>query len=553
MVIMSSLPAPRGVTSGQLFRNTLFASRRGRLLAIGAVGLIGHQVAESLVPVLIGTVVDKAIVPADPEALVLWLGVMAAVFTALAFSWRLGMRATMAVYAYGTHELRHMVVERTLNPGGMLKRRPTGEILAIASSDADRSGGIAWLISGSGACIAAVVSAAVSLLLISVPLGLAVLVASPAILFLMHLLSKPLERRTDREQSTAAMAGTLATDLVTGLRTIKGLRAEAAASQRYKAASRASLAATLSAVRSKAGYLGVSSAISAAFLAGTALAAALMAWSGQISIGELIAVVGLTQFVQGPMEQLGYVGVELARKRASAQRLADFLNQETAVANNAGMVARDAVEEPNRSQPAVSFAGAWGIPAFTCHGGEVVGVAAADAEAARSLVDLLGFRTAVPPGLLHFFGRDGAAFESTSGRRLVYADHHNAPLFRASIEENVRGNAPAFDPAVLDAASVRDVVDALPGGLGTMLSGHAETLSGGQRQRLVLARSLQQPQPVIVLHDPTTNVDTVTEARIAAGLKSFPEKAIVIVTTSPVLLRACTRVIHAEAAMAVSR
>lgn len=553
MVIMPFLPPPRGVTSGQLFRNTLAGSRRGRLLAIGTIGLIGHQIAESLVPVLIGMVVDKAIVPADPAALFLWLGVMAAVFIVLAFSWRLGMRATMAVYAYGTHELRQLVVARTLNPHGMLKRRPTGEILAIASSDADRSGGVAWLISGAGACVAAVISAAVSLLMISVPLGIAVLVASPVILLLMHLLSKPLERRTDREQAASAVAGTLATDLVTGLRTIKGLGAEAAASQRYQDASRASLGATLSAVRSKAGYQAVSSAISAAFLAGTALAAAFMAWSGQISIGQLIAVVGLAQFVQGPMEQLGYVGVELARKRASTQRIADLLNEEPAVAVSAATGEHDAPLTQEGNQPAVSFAGAWGIPAFACRRGELVGLAVADSEAARNLVDLLGFRVAVPPGLVHFSGRDGATFDPTSGRRESYADHHNSPLFRATIGDNVRVDAASVDPAILAVACVHDVVDALENGLETMLSGHAEKLSGGQRQRLVLARSLHQPQPVIVLHDPTTNVDTVTETRIAAGLASFPQKAIVVVTTNPVLLRACTRVVRAEAAMAVSR
>ena len=70
-----------------------------------------------------------------------------------------------------------------------------------------------------------------------------------------------------------------------------------------------------------------------------------------------------------------------------------------------------------------------------------------------------------------------------------------------------------------------------------------DALSGGQRQRLVLGRSLHQQQPVLVLHDPTTAVDTATEAVIADGLRNFPDKALVLITTSPTLLAICDRVV----------
>lgn len=571
MVTMPNFPSSQLVTPAKLFRTSLFASKRGLLLALGTAGLVGHQIAESLVPVLIGVIVDKAIIPGDAKALALWTGVMAAVFLLLAFSWRLGMRATMKVYAYGTHDLRQMVIARTLHSHGMRRRRATGEVLSIASSDTDRTGGIAWLIAGAGGSVAAVVSAAVALLAISAPLGLAVLVASPAILFLMHLLSKPLERRTSKEQSTAARASALATDLLTGLRTIKGLGAEATASKRYQESSQATLSATISAVWSKASYQATSTAMSGAFLAATALAAALMALHGQISVGELVTVVGLAQFVQGPMEQLGYFGVELARKRASAKRIATYLGEEAALPSSVGgasgggaSVGSASVQSAVSAQtPLVSFTGAWGIPAFECARGQVVGVSAEDSEAARTLVDVLGLRVPVPVGVLKLQGQDASQMDPTGARELCYADGHGAPLFSGSLRENVYGavkeqglardlGAESTSASVMVAASAEDIVDGLEDGLDSYLQGHADRLSGGQRQRIVLARTLAQTQAILVLHEPTSNVDAVTESRIARSLGNFSDKAIVLVTTSPVLLEACTSVVRAKTSIEVN-
>ncbi len=69
-------------------------------------------------------------------------------------------------------------------------------------------------------------------------------------------------------------------------------------------------------------------------------------------------------------------------------------------------------------------------------------------------------------------------------------------------------------------------------------------LSGGQRQRLALARALGAGAPVLVLHDPTTEVDSVTEQAIAsriAGVRTG--RTTVLVASSPALLGACDRVV----------
>ncbi|MGE2767370.1 ATP-binding cassette domain-containing protein [Rhodococcus sp. 1.20] len=86
-------------------------------------------------------------------------------------------------------------------------------------------------------------------------------------------------------------------------------------------------------------------------------------------------------------------------------------------------------------------------------------------------------------------------------------------------------------------------VDASADGHLSEVGEQGKKLSGGQRQRLLLARALHQPQPILVLHEPTTSVDSVTEHRIAHSLRNFPDKAILVITSSPTLLHSCDRVV----------
>src|SRR5690606_34911827 len=126
-----------------------------------------------------------------------------------------------------------------------------------------------------------------------------------------------------RVADTAAMAA----DTLTGLRVLKGIGAEDAAAARYHRLSRLSLSSALHAARSHATFIGLGDLLSGLVLAGIAVFAAVLALEGGITVGEFVAVVGLAQFVHGPMRRLGVLGVEWVRARASAARLAALLEE----------------------------------------------------------------------------------------------------------------------------------------------------------------------------------------------------------------------------------
>ena len=91
--------------------------------------------------------------------------------------------------------------------------------------------------------------------------------------------------------------------------------------------------------------------------------------------------------------------------------------------------------------------------------------------------------------------------------------------------------------AALETARVRDVVERLPDGLDTHLAPGAEMLSSGEKQRICLARALLGAPEVLVLDEPSANLDAETEQEIAASIRSLHGRTTVIVASHRPALR----------------
>jgi len=507
-----------------------------------------HQAAEALVPVVVGVIVDEAIATGDGERLALTLAVLAGLFVVLSFAFRLGFRRVARAEERAAHELRVELAQRVLHPaGGADGGRLPGELLSIATSDAQRVGTVNLALAMGAGVLAAVAIAAIVLLRISLPLGLLVVLGLPPVLLFVQLAGRPLSRRAAAEQDRAAAASGLATDLVRGLRVLKGIGAEDAAIDRYHGASRESLGATLRAARAEAGYDAATSIVTGAFLVLVALVAARLALAGDISIGELIAAVGLAQFLIGPLGRVSYVGGELARARASAPRVAAVLSAPPAVQGGTrtpAAPARGELRLRDLTHGALRDVSAE-LPA-----GAFVGVVSAEPEAARALLECLARDADPSAGTIELDGVALTELDPAQLHRAVLVAPHDADLFEQTLAENVAaaaasgGGAGTRLDAALAAAAADEVADALPEGRDTKLAERGSSLSGGQRQRVALARALAADPDVLVLHDPTTAVDAATEARIATGLRELRRgRSTLVLTTSPALLAASDHVI----------
>ncbi|MFD0141794.1 MULTISPECIES: ABC transporter ATP-binding protein [unclassified Streptomyces] len=527
-----------GPTGGFVLRRAL-ADQRRRVTGASLLGM-AHQLCEALVPVVIGLVIDEAVATGSSGALLRWLLVLAGLFLVLSTCYRNSARLAEGAGESAAHRIRQDLAARVLDPrGGADSGRLPGALTAVATGDAKRVGSVAAALPYTLSAVAGLAISAVALLRISVPLGLLVLLGVPPLLWLGHAISRPLERRSEAEQEHAAHASGVAADLVAGLRVLKGIGAEAAAVSRYRETSRSSLASALRAATSRAWHDGAILALTGIFIAAIGLVGAHLAMSGSITVGELVAAVGLAQYLLGPFQLLTYVNGEFAQGRASAERIAEVLASPPAVPAGTATLA-DPVAGRLRLR-GVTQGALRGVD-LDIAPGSLVGVVARDAAAANDLLLCLGRELDPAEGSVELDGVPLTGLGPDDARRAILVAHHDADLFEDSLLANVRAGAELdgadLGPA-LAASAADDVAQALPDGVDTVLTERGKSLSGGQRQRVALARALAADPPVLVVHDPTTAVDTVTEARIAGRLRDLRRgRTTVLVTTSPALLAA---------------
>ena len=535
-----------------LLRATL---RTHRWRTTAAAALLGaHQVFEALVPVVVGATIDGAVEGSDTAALLGWLAALAVLFVLLSGAFRNGARVMVATSEDAAHELRMRLAERVLDPrGGGEGGRVPGELLSIATADVDAAAGIVRAVAvGVGVAVALAAGARRARAHVAAagaarprrPAGGAVARAAPG---------APARAPGRAQQERAAGAAGVAADLVEGLRVLQGIGGVGAGIARYREASRSSLEATMGASRAEAAFDASAVLVAGLALAAVALVGGRQAAQGDISIGELIAAVGVTQFLVGPLSRLAWVGALLARSRASGGRVAAALAAPPAVA---------APDEP--AAPVEPHAAALTVRGLRhgpldgldleVEGGALHGVVVPDPAAAAALLDCLGSEAVPEAGSIAVAGTPLRALDPATARRTIVVSPHDAVLLSETVPDNVAAAAPGDDDAVaraIAAAAVEDVLDALPEGAATRLDEGGRSLSGGQRQRIALARALAAPAPVLVLHEPTTALDAATEARVAGALREVRRgRTTLLVTTSPVLLAACdaVTVVHAGAA-----
>ncbi|MCD9199138.1 ABC transporter transmembrane domain-containing protein [Aeromicrobium wangtongii] len=546
--------APRSAAA--LMRRGIWRHRR-KLLGCYAL-ICCWMLCEALVPVLIGVIIDRAVATGDFAELAIWGGALIALFAVLSYAYRFGSRLGVAAIQLEMHQLRLEVGEHVLGPAGARTGLLPGETLSLATSDAETIGEFLWHVGYTLAGLVGIALSAVVLLRIDLGIGLVVLLGVPLVLVLIQVVTPLIARDTNDQQAGIARATGIATDLVTGLRPLKGVGAEDVATQRYRVQSALARDASIRTARSVGYMYGLTGALSGLFLALVAWLAGTRALDGDISIGELIAIVGLTQFLAEPIAGLGQTSAQAARSFASAGRLAEFLGTPPLATSgitvlddpDAELVVGDLTSGPLHDVDIAPTRG------------ELLGVVVDDTASSDTLVRLV--RGEVLPedrqGALTLGGHPVDELTIDSLRSRVVVSQHHVDLFEGTLRSTIDPDDhldEASLAAVLEASAAGDVVGLHPDGLLQPITDGAATFSGGQRQRIALARALATRAPLLVLAEPTSAVDAMTEQRIADGIRALrhpdgSDLTTVVITSSPALLAAADRVLLVHAGRIVA-
>ncbi|MFD8462702.1 ABC transporter transmembrane domain-containing protein [Streptomyces antimycoticus] len=524
-----SEPGVADVRSGSRFLLWLGLRRwRGQLAATGWGTL--HLAAVGGFPTMSGLAV-QAVVDGSGAwltvagGLLLLLGILTAVGEAMQH------RTVTTNYITSASWIQQLLSRKTAELGSTLSRQvAAGEVVAVGTGDVNL---ISWFVESVGRFAAALLvtlTVTIGLLVYQPVLGALVAAAVPLLVLAVLPLLPGAARRVAVQRAKVGRATTLAADTVAGLRVLRGIGGEDLFLERYHHASQEVRAAAVHGARRWASISAVQVILPGLLLAGVAWYGVQLVLDSQLPVGALVAVYGSMAFLLVPLRSIEDAAMAWSSARPAADRTVHMLALRRA---EAAVVADSPELSGDLHDPQTGLQ----IPS-----GLLTAVVCGDPDAASRLADRLGGYG--PEESAVWGGRPLDTLPQALVRAAVLVQDQEPVLLAGTLADllDVPSTGRVTPEMALSAAQCHDVLHRNP--MQARITERGRSLSGGERQRLALARSLVTDPEILVLDEPTSAVDSYTEARIVRGLKEIRlRRTTVVLTSSPLVLDGADHVV----------
>jgi ATP-binding cassette subfamily B protein len=406
---------------------------------------------------------------------------------------------------------------------------PVGDLTARVTGDVDRvQDMLVQVLAGLVPNLLLVVGMVAVMVAVDPGFALLALAATPIMALLIYRSTISMKLASRRARGFGGEVAAAATEGLGAIEVVQAFSLEDRSRARFRDLNRASLDASLAAIRLEARMdpvVDVSAAVSTAIVFWFGANRVL---SGTLTVGLLLVFLAYVGSLYRPIKSLSKLSYVISRGNASAERIRSILGEDPEIADRPDAVPLRRIRGQVRFER-VSFA--YGREqvlddvSLAIEPGEVVAVVGRTGAGKSTLASLVPRFHDPDTGAVLVDGIDVRAVTLRSLRAQVALVLQDSVLFRGTIRDNIacgRPDATAQDvETAVRLALVDEFTDRLPDGLLAGVGERGLNLSGGQRQRIAIARAIVRGAPILILDEPTSALDPASEVLVVEALHNL--------------------------------
>lgn len=487
--------------------------------------LLGTQLsqrAERLVQMLPGT--------SSPKMLLLW-GVVATVVLFLA-GWAVRLLSSLVQVWFG----QRMVYDLASDVYAHLQRlslrfhhrKSIGDSIRRVTSDC---GCVSSIISDALLPVAS--SAATLVIMIAVmwqldrAMTLIAAAVMPALMVVLQLYGRPMMERSYRHQELEGRIYDEIEQTLSSIPVVQAFHREDRHDRQFRQNASDAISASLSATNVQLQFKILTGLFTSLGTAAIIWVGARHVIDGKLTVGSILVFLSYLGSLYAPLEAIMYSSSAAQGAAGSARRVVEILRAERDVEDRSG-----AIDPPGPVKGYLQFeAVTFGYDAarnvlhevsLEVMPGETVAIVGATGAGKSTLVGLAPRFNDPKGGRVLLDGRDLRDLKLSGLRRQISLVLQDSFLFPISVAQNIAYCRPEASRdeivAAARAANAHEFIVALPDGYDTIVGERGATLSGGQRQRIAIARALLRDAPILILDEPTSNLDGNSEQAVLDAL-----------------------------------